>query len=52
MQPGQTYAASDLQDEATAAGISERTLRRAGDSLGVKRSRDGFKGKVWWKRDG
>jgi hypothetical protein len=48
MQPGQTYAASDLQSEAAGAGINERTLRRAGDDIGVKKSKDGFGGKVRW----
>jgi len=51
MQPGESYAASDIQQEAQAAGIAERTLRRASDTLGVKKSRNGFGGKMWWSRE-
>jgi putative DNA primase/helicase len=51
MDPGQSYAAGEIQSAATAAGISERTLRRARDSLGVKKSKNGFQGKTYWWRD-
>jgi RecA-family ATPase len=51
MRPGQDYSFTNLKEEAAAAGIAERTLRRAGDNLGVKKSRNGFGGKMWWKRD-
>jgi hypothetical protein len=40
MQPGQTYAASNIQKDAQAAGINYLTLSRAGDALrGPKGSR-------------
>jgi hypothetical protein len=51
MAPGQSYSASDIQDKATHAGIAERTLRRARKNLGIKPSRNGFGGKMWWQRD-
>jgi hypothetical protein len=51
MAPGQSYPAGDIQKEAAAAGIAERTLRRARNDLGVKKSKNGFGGKVWWSRD-
>jgi putative DNA primase/helicase len=51
MQPGQDYNFTDIKKEAAEAGIPERTLRRASDSLGVKKSRNGFGSKMWWKRD-
>jgi putative DNA primase/helicase len=51
MEPGQSYSAADLQRDAAAAGINYRTLRRAGDDLGIKKSRNGFGGKMWWSRD-
>src|SRR5262245_51788575 len=51
MQPGQNYSASDIKQQATAAGIAERTLYRARENLGIKKSKNGFGGKVWWSRD-
>jgi putative DNA primase/helicase len=51
MEPGQSYPAADIEKEALAAGISNRTLRRAGKELGLKKSRNGFRGKMWWSRD-
>jgi hypothetical protein len=51
MTAGQSYSASDIQDKATHAGIAERTLRRARKNLGIKPSRNGFGGKMWWQRD-
>jgi putative DNA primase/helicase len=51
MEPGQSYPASDIKEQAAAAGIAERTLRRASDQLGIKKSRNGFGGKMWWSRD-
>jgi putative DNA primase/helicase len=51
MTVGQDYAFTDIKKQAADAGIPERTLRRASDSLGVKKSRNGFGGKMWWKRD-
>jgi putative DNA primase/helicase len=51
MEPGQSYPAADIEKEALAAGISSRTLRRAGKELGLKKNRNGFRGKMWWSRD-
>jgi putative DNA primase/helicase len=51
MTPGQSYAASEIQKQAADAGIAKRTLQRARDSLGVKKSKNSFQGKVWWSRD-
>ena len=51
MAPGQNYPAADLFERAGKAGIAERTLRRASEKLGVKPSRNGFGGKMWWLRD-
>jgi hypothetical protein len=51
MTPGQDYDFTALKEQAAQAGIAERTLRRASDSLGVKKSKNGFGGKAWWKRD-
>jgi putative DNA primase/helicase len=51
MQPGQSYPASDIQQNAETAGINYRTLRRASDALGIKKSKNGFRGKMWWSRD-
>jgi hypothetical protein len=33
------------------AGISDRTLSRAAGDLGIKKSRNGFGGKMYWQRD-
>jgi putative DNA primase/helicase len=51
MEPGKSYPASDIMKAAQAAGISERTLRRAREDLGVKKSKSGFQGRMWWSRD-
>jgi AAA domain len=51
MQPGHNYQASDIKNEAAAAGIARRTLERAGKDLGIKKSKNGFGGKMWWSRD-
>jgi hypothetical protein len=51
MEPGQNYQATDILKQAANAGIAERTLRRAGENLGLKKSRNGFGGKMWWQRD-
>jgi len=51
MQPGQSYAASDMKTQARAAGIAERTLDRASKNIGIKKSKNGFGGKMWWSRD-
>jgi putative DNA primase/helicase len=51
MEPGQSYPAGDIKQQATAAGIAERTLYRARENLGIKKSKNGFGGKVWWSRD-
>jgi hypothetical protein len=51
MASGQSYAASDIRDKATHAGIAERTLSRASQKLGIKTSKNGFGGKMWWQRD-
>jgi putative DNA primase/helicase len=51
MEPGQNYPFTDIKKEAADAGIPERTLRRASDSLGIKKSRNGFGGKMWWQLD-
>jgi putative DNA primase/helicase len=51
MTPGQSYPAADIFKQAAAAGISERTLRRAHNDLRIKNSKNGFGGKMWWKRD-
>jgi putative DNA primase/helicase len=51
MEPGQSYPASDIKQQAAKAGIAERTLRRAGENVGIKPSRNGFGGPVWWRRD-
>lgn len=40
--------ATDAQTLARAAGISEATLRRARQDLGIKLSRDGFQGRSLW----
>jgi AAA domain len=51
MEPGQSYPASDIKQQAANAGIAERTLGRASKTLRIKKSRDGFGGPMWWKRD-
>jgi hypothetical protein len=51
MEPGQSYQAGDILNQAADAGIAGRTLRRAGENLGIKKSRNGFGGKMWWQRD-
>src|SRR5262249_16959886 len=51
MQPGQTYSAGDIKQQAIAAGIAERTLYRTRENLGIKKSKNGFGGKMWWTRD-
>jgi len=51
MTPGQSYAASEMKAEGRAAGIAERTLDRASKNIGIKKSKNGFGGKMWWSRD-
>jgi hypothetical protein len=51
MAAGQSYEACDIKEKASHAGIAERTLRRARAKLGIKKSKNGFGGKMWWQRD-
>jgi putative DNA primase/helicase len=51
MEPGESYPAADIFKQAAAAGIAERTLRRARRDVGIKKAKNGFGGKMWWKRD-
>lgn len=51
MKPGQSYPAADIFKQAAAAGIAERTLRRAHKDLGIKKSKKEFRGPMWWQRD-
>ena len=41
--------AKEAEEEAEANGISERTLRRARMTLGIKVAKDGYQGPWMWK---
>jgi len=46
--PGEPYSAAELIEMGAKKGINKRTLQRAADKMGVRKSRKEFKGKVWW----
>jgi putative DNA primase/helicase len=47
--PGEPYSAAELIEAAKAKGINERTLRRAANKIGIRKSKKEFRGKMWWE---
>jgi len=47
---GQERPASEVIDQLTAQGITERTVTRAATEIGLKRRQEGFPAKWYWKR--